>query len=248
MRHRKDTAVPVTGSPLFCTTLGSVVRTAGRSSGRAAEAAIEQLCQAYWYPLYAFSRRMGSTPPEAQDLTQEFFQHLLQSNLFGRAEPAAGRFRSLLLTSFKNFTGQARIKARAQKRGGGLEFVSIEMQEAEGRYQLEPTDGRSPDRIYDRRWAVTLIERVLQRLESEATMTGRRHQFNTLQRFLVGDKEGGYAEISRDLNLSEGALRVAVHRLRLRFRELFREELAQTVASSADFDEELRHIFTVLAE
>ena len=248
MSQDNEPPLPTAGSPAFRTTLWERVRLAGRADGLASDEAVEQLCQVYWYPIYAFARRMGSTVPEAQDLTQDFFKHLLQSDLFHRADPSVGRFRSFLLKSFKNFVGQARIKARAAKRGGNCEFVTIRPVGAESRYQIEPMDHRSADRLFDRSWAITLVERALQRLEDEAQQAGRGLQFKRLQGFLLGDSQEGYAAASRDLGLSEGALRVTVHRLRARCRELFCDELAQTITSAADFDAELRHLLSVLAE
>lgn len=248
MSHRDHPAVTQSCSPVFGTTLWGVVRLAGGAAGSAASAAQEQLCRAYWYPLYAYARRLGIDAHEAQDVTQEFFSHLLKANLFRSADPALGRFRSFLLSSFRNFAGQRRIRAQATKRGGGCEFVAIDAVEAEQRYQSEPAHCQSADRLFDRRWAMQLLEKVLERLEKEAAQAGRERQFLRLQPFLAGDKQENYAQVSLELGLSEGALRVTVHRLRQRCRELFRDELAQTVASRHDFEEELRHIFAVLSE
>lgn len=248
MSKQNDQVSSATGSPVFRTTLWGVVRIAGGASGDAADAAVEQLCRIYWYPIYAYARRGGHPPAEAEDLTQEFFGHLLRKNFFGRANAEAGRFRSFLLTSFKNFAAQARIREQARKRGGDAVLISFDAQDAEARYRLEPPDIRSADRLFDRRWAVTLIERVMQQLEAEMQLMGKGAQFERLQHFLPGDRAHSYAEASRDLGLSEAALRVAVHRLRQRCRELFRAELAQTVAAGEDFEAELRYVLQVLAE
>jgi RNA polymerase sigma-70 factor (ECF subfamily) len=203
---------------------------------------------AYWYPLYAFARRAGLAPPDAQDATQGFFERLLEKSILAKAAPQSGRFRSFLLTSFRNHIGQERLKAAARKRGGGAQVVSLDETVAEERYRREPADLLDPDRLFERRWVVTLIETVLQRLETDYATAGRLAQFAAMKPHLTGDPGPTiYAELAAQLGSSEGAARVAVHRLRQRYAELFRTEVAQTVASPAELEEELRHICRVLA-
>jgi len=235
-------------SPLFATTLWTVVRAAAGTDESKAAAALEQLCRRYWYPLYAFARRRGHDAEAAQDLTQGFFGHLLEKNLFSRANRGAGKFRSYLLTSFKNFIGQERLRAQAQKRGGGQELLSIDAEDAEGRYRLEPLEKEDPESLFDRRWAISLFERVLERLEQELRESGKGAQFERLQDFLTGDgAKVAYADLAGELGVSEGALRVTVHRLRNRYRELIREELAQTVSTAEELQDELSYLIKVLS-
>jgi RNA polymerase sigma-70 factor (ECF subfamily) len=232
----------------FVTTLWSVVLLAGNEESAGAAAALDKLARTYWYPLYVFARRSGHDTDGARDLTQSFFLHLLETRLVAKADPSLGRFRTYLLTSFKNFIRQEWQRARAQKRGGGMEHLSIDAQEAETRYGMEPIDLQSADKLFEHRWAVQLVERVLQKLEEEMREAGKGALFERLQGFLVGDRDqGGYAEAARVLGQTEGALRVAVHRLRQRYRELFHEEVAQTVSSPQGFEEEMQHLLQVLS-
>jgi RNA polymerase sigma-70 factor (ECF subfamily) len=221
---------------------------AGQGDHEQSAKALEKLARLYWYPLYTFARRQSNDAETAKDLTQGFFAHLLEKRLIARADPAAGRFRSFLLASFKNYIGQERLKATAQKRGGGVPLVALDDETAEDRYRLEPVDARSPEVLFERRWAVTLIETVLTRLEAECQQGGKVGHFAEMKPFLLGDRGTiSHAELGARLGLSEGAARVAVHRLRQRYRELFREEVAQTVTNPAELEEELRHIFAILA-
>lgn len=232
----------------FASTLWSVVFKAGSEQDSDSAAAMEQLARLYWYPLYAFARHTVKDGDKAMDLTQSFFALLLEKRLVARANPARGRFRSFLLTSFKNFIGQERIKTNAAKRGGGEPILSFDAQEAEIRFAREPADHQSPDKLFERRWALTLIETVLRRLGDEMHAGGRGAQFERLQSFIGGEKPAeNYASAARDLGSSEGALRTTVHRMKQRYRELVREEVAQTVSTEAEFEEELRHLFRVLA-
>lgn len=225
------------------------MRLAGEANEQQASAALEKLCRLYWYPLYAFARRSGKDPETAKDLTQGFFAHLLEINLIGRVDRSAGRFRSYLLTAFRNYIGQEHRKSQAQRRGGGRELVSIDAEDAEGRYHLEPITQTDPEKLFEHRWAVSLVERVLQRIEQELNEAGKGNQFQRLQGFLIGDKgQPTYAEIAADLGLREGALRVIVHRMRERYREMIREEVAQTVSDSSEFEDEMRHFIRILCE
>ena len=232
---------------LFPTTHWSVVLAAGEHDSPKAADALEKLCGTYWYPLYAYIRRKGSNSHDAQDLTQGFFAHLFERNSLERVAREKGKFRSFLLASLNYFLADERDRARAQKRGGGREVLSFDAQKAEERYRLEPVDERSPEKIFERRWAMMLLDQVLSRLAQEFTDAGKRELFQRLQPFLVeGTGENTYAEVAREAGITEEALKKAVQRMRRRYHQLFREEIAQTVASSGEVEEELRHLCAVL--
>jgi RNA polymerase sigma-70 factor (ECF subfamily) len=225
-----------------------VVVAAARSDTTRAQAALEKLCQTYWYPLYLYVRRRGHSPQDAQDLTQAFFARLLERHWVGDADRDRGRFRTFLLTAMSRFLADEWDKARAQKRGGGVIHVPLQLDTAEGRYGCEPADDCTPEQCYERRWALTLLDAVLQRLRSEYERAGRAELFAGLNASLVGGRESQpYAELAAKLDMSESAVNVAVHRLRKRFRKLLRAEIAQTMAATDDVDEELRHLLAVLA-
>ena len=219
-----------------------------KESPRCAEA-LEALCRAYWYPLYAYVRRQGHRPHDAQDLTQEFFARVLEHQWLGRADQAKGRFRTFLLTAMERFLANEWDKARRLKRGGGRACVSLQLDTAETRYGVEPADDRTPEQAFEHRWALTLLEGVVERLEAEFCAEGQTELFVALKPCLVGDcASQPYAELAAALGMNQGAVKVAVHRLRQRYRELLRAEIANTVASLADVDEEMRHLFNVLAK
>jgi len=221
----------------FAATRWTVVLTAGQRSSPQAGRALEELCRTYWYPLYAYVRRRGYESHEAEDLTQEFFARLLAKNYLANAAREKGKFRSFLLASLKHFLANEWDRAHAQKRGGGQTLVSLD---AETRYQHESVDEASADKLLDRAWAVALLDQVLARLEAESDPK----QFTALKPFLTVDKETiPYAEVAGALGTTEGAVKVVVHRLRKRYRVLLREEIAHTVASPAEIDEEIRHLF-----
>jgi RNA polymerase sigma-70 factor (ECF subfamily) len=225
-----------------------VVVAAARSDTAKAQAALEKLCQTYWYPLYAYVRRRGHSPQDAQDLTQAFFARLLERHWVGDADRDRGRFRTFLLTAMSRFLADEWDKARAQKRGGGVIHVPLQLDTAETRYGCEPADDCAPEQCYERRWALTLLDAVLQRLRSEYERAGRAELFAGLNASLVGGREWQpYAELAAKLDMSESAAKVAVHRLRKRFRKLLRAEIAQTMAATDDVDEELGHLLAVLA-
>jgi len=235
------------GPGSFPSTHWSVVLSAGHSSVPGAQAALEKLCGTYWFPLYAFARRQGNSPEDAQDLTQDFFFRLLEKNYLAKADPDRGKFRTFLLGSLKNFLVNEWKRAGRLKRGGGLEFLSIDTSAAEDRYAAEAPDEFNPDAEYETRWAVTLIEQVLTALRQEFIAADKARLFDELKGFIWGDKStASYAEIAGHLNLSEGTVKVAVHRLRQRFRELLRAEVAHTVARPEDIEVELRHLISVL--
>ena len=184
-------------------------------------------------------------PEAAQDLTQAFFTRLLEKHALRHADPARGRFRSFLLTSLKNFAANERDREIARKRGGGVPIVPLEIETAEGRFQMEPPSDETPERVFDRRWALTLLDRVMSRLEVETGRSGKPSQFDRLKTYLTGDQpQLSYAQTASELGMSEGAVKVAVHRLRKRFRDLVREEIAQTVSSPEEIEDELRHLWS----
>ena len=232
---------------VFATTHWSVVLAAGGADTPQSSAALEKLCRTYWYPLYAHTRRRGYSEEEAKDLTQELFQRLLERQFLCGLLREGGRFRSFLLTALGHFLAEHWQRSQAQKRGGGQPIVSIDGQTAEERYRLEPRDERTPETIYEYRWAMTLLDQVLDRLQQEFSEAGQDELFNQLRNYMVeGAAEMSYAEGARRLGMSEAALRKAVERLRLRYQELFRQEIADTVTSPAEVEDELRHLQTVM--
>lgn len=231
---------------VFATTQWSVVLTAQGSSPEADEA-LEKLCRTYWWPLYGFVRRDGYTPEEAQDLTQGFFELLLAKRDLDVVRREKGRLRSYLLASLKNFLGKARRREAAVKRGGGRPLVSLEELLVRERADLEPADRLSADRIYERRWALTLLEQVLTRLGEEYRAAGNTKLFDHLKELLADEPERrSQAEIAGSLGMTENAVKQAFHRVRKRYRELLREEIAHTVALPGDIEDELRHFITIL--
>jgi RNA polymerase sigma factor (sigma-70 family) len=232
---------------VFVTTHWSVVRRAGRNDTPQARAALEQLCRAYWHPLFHYVRRCGHGFEDARDLTQGFFERLLERDVLGKADAGRGRFRSFLLAALKHYLGDEWDKARAQKRSG--RWWSEAEVEDEERRMVEPLDaGATPERAYEQRWALLLLEQVYQRLAGEWQEAGKSTQFACLQVALAGERGAvPYADIARQTGLSEGAVKVAVHRLRRRYRTLLREAVAETVAEPAEVEEELRHLLRILS-
>ena len=229
----------------FPTTLWTVVLHAGRDEPAQAQAALAQLCQAYWYPLYSFVRRRGYSPHDAEDLTQAFFAQLLEKRGLERVDPELGRFRTFLLASLKNFLANDWDRAHALKRGGGQTIVSLDEESAESRYQLEPSHDMTPERHFERQWAMTLLDQVLDALRDEYHAEGKGDLFEELKAVIIG-QAGAYADMAARLRRSEGAIKVAVHRLRHRYRELMRARIAETVGEG-DVEDELRHLLAVLA-
>lgn len=233
--------------PIYVTTCWSVVLSAGRNNTVDGGAALEKLCRTYWYPLYAYVRRRGYLAEDAKDLTQEFFARLLKRNWVGRADPQKGKFRSFLLSAMNHFLADEWGKAKALKRGGGVAPLPLELNTAETRYIHEPVDNVTPEQNYERRWALALLDEVLRRLRSEYEDEGKAELFVELNPCLVGERTSqAYAELAAKFGVSEGTVKSAVHRLRQRYRQLLREEIAYTVAEPGEFDEELQHLFIVL--
>jgi RNA polymerase sigma factor (sigma-70 family) len=241
-----DSALAVRGQ--FTTTHWSIVLAAGTSGAPAAQDALERLCRAYWYPLYAFVRRRGHSPADAQDLTQGFFAYLLEHHLVAKADRQAGRFRSFLLGSLKHFLTHEHERATAFKRGGGQPVLSFDQLDPEQRYALEPSDAATPETIFDQRWALQQIENALGRLRAEYASAGRGPLFDLLKDYVWGDKNAlSLAEIAGRLDLTEEAVKKSVQRLRQRFRDSLRAEVAETVATPDQIDEELRHLRATLS-
>jgi RNA polymerase sigma-70 factor (ECF subfamily) len=231
----------------FATTHWSVVQAAGREFSPEAQAALERVCQSYWYPLYAYVRRTGRTPEDSQDLVQEFFAHFLERNYLRLADQNRGRFRTFLLTSLKHFLINDWRKATREKRGGRYQILSLDVEKTETRFRAEPVDGMSPEKLYDRRWATVLLDRVLDQLKTEFAAANRRPVFEELKSFLTGEgPESTYAEIGGRLGMTEGSLKVTVHRMRRRYRELLRKEISTTVDTPEAVEEEVRELFLAL--
>jgi RNA polymerase sigma factor (sigma-70 family) len=225
-----------------------MVLTAARSDdGTVAREALARLCSVYWYPLYAFCRRQGRQPHDAEDLTQEFFSRLLEKNRLASVGPEHGRFRSFLLASLKNFLANDRERAHAQRRGGGQPVLSLDGADAETRYALEPADGLTPEMVFERRWAFAILDRTISALRREYAAEGKGELFEQLEGFLpCGHGTVSRAELATKRGVSVGAIDVAVHRLRQRFGALLREQVAETVSSEAEVKEEIRHLISIL--
>jgi RNA polymerase sigma-70 factor (ECF subfamily) len=233
------------GSSQFPTTRWSLVVAAGNPHRKEARAALVYLCETYWFPLYAYLRRRGYRADHAQDLTQEFLIRVLEGRYLDRADSGRGRFRSFILTSLKFFVADEEDRQRAHKRGGRV-LVPLEFASGEERYQREPAHDETPERIFERRWALSVLDRVVEKLRSEFVQHGRAEHFERLKVFLLGQSDTPYDRLAREMNTSEGALKVAIHRLRKRYRELFRQEIADTVADPAEVESELRYLAAVL--
>jgi RNA polymerase sigma factor (sigma-70 family) len=235
------------GAGHFATTRWSLVLAAGRPNSPQASAALATLCETYWYPLYAYIRRRGHDADDAQDLTQAFFTRLLEKNDLATADSERGKFRSFLLTSLKHFLSNEWDRGHAQKRGGGRTPVSIDFVAAEGRYNLEPSHELTAEKIFDRRWALTLLDQVLARLREESVQGGKSQIFELLKVFLTGENAPvSIRELADKLAMTEGALKVAVHRLRRRYRELLRTEIGETVADPDEIEQEIRDLFAAI--
>jgi RNA polymerase sigma-70 factor (ECF subfamily) len=248
-RSQPESSAAAPGGERFATTHWSVVLHARNTPSPQSQAALEKLCRTYWYPLYAFIRRQGHGTDEAQDLVQGFFVHLLQSNSLSRADPAKGRFRSFLLGALKHFLVNEWQQARRLKRGGGCPLLSLDEAEVETRLAAELSDELTPELAYDRRWAEAVLAQVLVRLQSEFAAGGQAERFEALKVFLpAGQEPASYADVAAQLGLSESAVKSAIHRLRHRYGELIRAEIANTVTSPDEVEDELRHLLAVLCQ
>jgi DNA-directed RNA polymerase specialized sigma24 family protein len=242
-RSRPSTAA----IPRFATTHWSVVLMAGRNDDSRSHQALAGFCQSYWYPLYAFVRRHGYTPQDAQDLTQGFFEHLLEHGALARVDRTRGKFRCFLLASLRHFLSNAWDRVHAQKRGGECVLVPLDLAFAESRYELEPADNSSPDKVFERNWALALLEKTFARLSAEQAAVGKAAQFERLRDYLSGGPGAPRCpDLALRLGLSAEAIRAAVSRLRRRYGELLREEIARTINDPGEIEEEIRHLFLVL--
>ncbi len=246
-------SAPLKPSPCFVTTRWSLVLQARDKADPDGVAALADLCRAYWFPLYAFIRKRSRDGHEAQDLTQSFFARLLEKDFLDDVLPERGRFRAFLLAAVRHFVANEGDKQRAAKRGGGrwsrsLDAAAFDWESGESRYLTDPSHDLTAERLFEKQWALALLERVLSRLRDEYVNAGKREQFETLQPFLSTDRDSAnYSEAVSRLSITVEAARVAAHRLRRRYRQLLRDEIAQTVASPEHVDDEIRHLFEVLA-
>jgi RNA polymerase sigma-70 factor (ECF subfamily) len=241
-----EASTPSTGAPsdIFATTHWTVVLAAGKRSTPQSDRALEELCRIYWYPLYAYVRRRGHSKEDAEDLTQEFFARFLGKNYLEGLSAERGRFRAFLLASLKHFLANEWDRAHRQKRGGGVTPLSLDWQTADTQFQVAAATGPGPDKAFDREWALALLARVIERLNAECAADGRARQFEQLKVFLTVDREDlSYADAAQVLGMDEVAVRVAVHRLRKRYRQLLRNEIVQTLSDPAMVDEEMRALF-----
>jgi RNA polymerase sigma-70 factor (ECF subfamily) len=248
-KHMAELRGPLQETPrVFATTHWSVVLAAGESSSDGGQTALETLCGAYWYPIYVYVRRKGHGPESAQDLTQEFFAQLISKEHLKLADRNKGKFRTFLLAMLDHFLAREWSRAHRQKRGGQFAFISLDQQSPEERYRIEPQDNETPERNFDRQWALTVLERTMSTLEQECSSSGKADLFQEAKPLLTARPETGtYVEISKRLAISEGAIRVAVHRLRQRYGELLSSEIAQTVERPADVQQEIRYLLGVLS-
>ena len=231
----------------FRTTHWSVVLAAAQHDAPQRQSALAALCQSYWYPLYAFVRRQGRTAQEAEDLTQDFFARLLGKNGLASVRPERGRFRSFLLASLKNFLANDWDRNHTAKRGGQCDIISWDEASGEQRYLLEPAEAATPDKLFEQTWALTVIGTVLAQLKKEYAEAGKGPLFEAIESYLAEeDGPDTYAGLGEKLGMTEGAVKMAVLRLRQNFRHRLRSEIAQTVASAAEIDDELRHLFACL--
>lgn len=236
---RASSSLP--GPASFTTTQWSVVLEAGHRSSPESAAALARLCESYWYPLYAYARRRGSSAADAKDSTQSFFAHILEKGALAAADPQRGRFRSFLLTAFKNFLVDEHQRRQTQKRGGDVPHLSLDFDSGEQRYQFEPADDWTPEKIYERRWALTLLDQVIAQLQREYQHSGKGELFDLCKGYLVGAGPG-YDALAEQLQMSSASLRVAVSRMRGRYRELLKREVAATLSDPDVADEELNYL------
>lgn len=240
-----DSAAGAGASPRFMTTAWSVVRRAGGDDPQA-RLALGQLCESYWYPVYAFARRQGLNAADAEDATQSFFARLLETDVVARADPDRGRFRSFLIAAMKQFLARRHAFESAAKRRPARRVVSLDSVAGEERFRLEPTDHRTPERLFDHAWAMVVIDRAMRRLRDEWHKAGNGARFDALQPYLTGQSMDRGAELARRLGVSEGAARVAIHRLKRQYGDALRSEVAQTIDADDDVDRELAHLIEAL--
>ena len=236
-----DCASSAAAGDIFATTHWTVVLAAGQRHTPSADAALEELCRTYWFPLYAYVRRRGHAKADAEDLVQAFFARLLAKNFLANLASERGKFRAFLLAALKHFLANEWDKTQAQKRGGGSTHFSLDWQTADSKFQLATQNEPSPDQAFDREWALALLTKVIERLQAECAADGKAKLFAQLKTFLMaGGGDSAQAEVAKVLGMEEGAVRVAIHRLRKRYRQLLRDEIAHTLADTAMVEEEMR--------
>lgn len=246
MENYSGSSEQIPAGAQFTTTHWTVVLAAKGFPAKRQAAAMEQLCRTYWHPLYSYIRHRGNAPEDAQDLTQEFFARLLDKQWLENVEKNGSRFRSFLLTALNRFLANQHDRAQAAKRGGGQQIISLDVEEAERRYLQEPASS-APEQIFDRRWALTVLDRAFTRLKDETMATGKARQFEVLNPFLSSEPEPGeYAAAATDLQSSNGTIGVLVHRLRARYRELVRAEISETLADPSQLETEMVELFSAL--
>ena len=243
-----DGSFPAPRAGRFATTRWSLVLAAGGETDARSAEALSSLCELYWYPIYAFIRRQGYSAHESADLAQGFFLRVLEKNYFRAVDPARGRFRGFLCASVRHFLSNERDRARSLKRGGPRPPISLDVETAEGRYQLEPHDDLTPEKLFDRRWALILLDRALTRVGRDYADANKGALFDHLKGFLTGDSSGiPYAQVAKAMDTSEGAVKVAVHRLRRHFRDALVEEIAETVLDPADINAEIAYLMKAVS-
>jgi RNA polymerase sigma factor (sigma-70 family) len=248
MPSKTDTNLIPADTSRFATTHWSVVLAAGDSSAPQHREALSTLCQRYWFPLYAYLRRRGHNIHQAEDWTQAFFAQMLEKQYLTKVEPKPGKFRSFLLTALKHFLSKERDRAMALKRGGAQIIMPLDFKKAENKYSIEPVSELSPEKLFEKSWALTVLQQTMDRLEAESAKTNKKKLFDSLKVYLSVEKSSiPYSDVATELDMTEGAVRVAVHRLRRQYRELLRNEIIQTVATEEEIDEEIRDLFTALA-
>lgn len=236
------------GTSRFATTHWSMILAAGRPESPGYRQALQTLCQTYWFPLYAYLRRRGYDRHQAEDSTQAFFASLLERQGIGRADPKQGKFRSFLLTSLKNFLADEWDRAQAQKRGGDIKVFSLNIQDAETWYSAEPADDLSPEKLFEKSWALTVLKQAMAQLKAEFVAANKQQLFDHLKAYLTAEPGSvPYRQVAAKLDMTEGAVKVSVHRLRQRYRELVRQQIAQTVSTADEVDAEIRDLFAALA-
>jgi RNA polymerase sigma-70 factor (ECF subfamily) len=232
----------------FATTRWTLIRAATERAKPEARQALERLCQLYWFPVYAHIRRKGNSADQSADLTQAFFAHMLESDALDTAEPERGRFRSFLLTCADHFLANEHHRETAQKRGGGRSLISIDVRSAEGRLLKDPADGHTPERAFERSWALALLERVFEQLKHEYNSSDKAAVFARLHVFLPkGERTQSYRDVALELRMTEAAVKVAVHRMRTRFGAILRDEILETVERPEDIDEEIKRLFEAVS-
>jgi len=237
------------GESRFTTTHWSMVLAGGNQSSPDYTRALSTLCQTYWYPLYVYLRRWGCDREQAEDYTQGFFASLLERQGIGKADPKQGKFRSFLLASLKNFLADEWDRSQAQKRGGGKKVFSLGIEDGETRYRCEPADNLSPEKLFERYWALEVLKQAMTRLKAEYIAAGKQQLFDYLKTYLAAEQDSiPYRDAAAKLDMTEGAVRVAVHRLRQRYGELVREEIAQTVTTPEQIEEEICELYAALAD